>query len=259
MSRPRTPIGTFGQIEFKTMPGDQVRARTRFRDVDGQLRRVEATAATKKAAEHALKTRLAERDDFTTGSGDLTAGSSFGQLVDVWLGDLDLEGRLAPSSRALYERNMRKLVLPAFEHFALREITVRRVDQFIKQLSATKSHSKARQARTVLSLAARTGGAIRRTPGEPGAGCRSAAEGPHASDGPDGRAGQRDPDGSAVLAPGRGPFRSETRWSVGTDHRGDARHVGPHRGSARDPQVRRGRHPLPSDCAHLRHDRLARG
>ena len=153
MSRPRTPIGTFGQIEFKTMPGDQVRARTRFRDVDGQLRRVEATAATKKAAEHALKTRLAERDDFTTGSGDLTAGCSFGRLVDVWLGDLDLEGRLAPSTRALYERNMRKLVLPAFEHFALREITVRRVDQFIKQLSATKSHSKARQARTVLSLA----------------------------------------------------------------------------------------------------------
>jgi len=117
MSRPRTPVGTFGQIEFTTMPSGQVRARTRVRDVDGQLRRVEATGLTRKAAEHALKTRLAERDAFTAGSGDLTAGSSFGQLVDVWLGDLDLEGRLAPSTRALYERNMRKLVLPAFETF----------------------------------------------------------------------------------------------------------------------------------------------
>jgi hypothetical protein len=116
MSRPRTPVGRFGQIEFTTMPSGQVRARTRVRDVDGQLRRVEATGLTRKAAEHALKTRLAERDDFTTGFGDLTAGSSFGQLV-VWLGDLDLEGRLAPSTCALYERNMRKLVLPAFETF----------------------------------------------------------------------------------------------------------------------------------------------
>jgi len=33
------------------------------------------------------------------------------------------------------------------KHFALREITVRRVDQFINQLSVTKSHSKARLAR----------------------------------------------------------------------------------------------------------------
>ncbi len=64
MSRPRTPVGTFGQVEFTTMSGGQVRARTRFRDVDGQLRRVEATGLTRKAAEHALKTRLAERDDF---------------------------------------------------------------------------------------------------------------------------------------------------------------------------------------------------
>ncbi len=48
---------------------------------------------------------------------------------------------------------MRQLVLPAFEHFVLREITVRKVDQFIKTLAARKSHSTAKQARTVLSLA----------------------------------------------------------------------------------------------------------
>ena len=153
MSRPRTPVGTFGQIEFTTTPSGSVRARTRFRDVDGHLRRVEATALTRKAAEHALKARLTQRADFSAGSGDLTADSSFEQLVDAWLRDLDLEGRLAPSTRALYERNMRKLVQPAFEHLALREISVRRVDQFLKQLASTKSHSKARQARTVLSLA----------------------------------------------------------------------------------------------------------
>ena len=44
-------------------------------------------------------------------------------------------------------------MLPAFEHYVLREITVRKVDQFIKTLATTKSYSMAKQARTVLSLA----------------------------------------------------------------------------------------------------------
>jgi hypothetical protein len=35
----------------------------------------------------------------------------------------------------------------------VREGTVRKVDQFIKTLAATKSYSTAKQARTVLSLA----------------------------------------------------------------------------------------------------------
>jgi len=43
----------------------------------------------------------------------LTPDSSFTRLVEVWLGDLDLEGKIAPSTRALYERNMRQLVMPA--------------------------------------------------------------------------------------------------------------------------------------------------
>jgi hypothetical protein len=52
----------------------------------------------------------------------------------VWLADLDLDNKLAESTRALYKRNMRQLVLPAFEHCVLREISVRRVDQFIKDV-----------------------------------------------------------------------------------------------------------------------------
>ncbi len=153
MARPRTPIGTFGAIEFTNMPNGTVRARVRFRDHDGQVRRVEASDSTRKLAEHRLKEKLAIRRGPARGIGELGPDSSFGRLVDVWLGDLDLEGKLAPSTRDLYERNMRQLVLPAFEHFSLREITVSRVDQFIKTLATTKSYSTAKQARTVLSLA----------------------------------------------------------------------------------------------------------
>jgi len=121
--------------------------------VDGQLRRIEATGSSRIAAEHELKSRIAKRVDFSPGATELTANSSFGQLVEVWLADLDLEQNLAPSTRELYERDMRQIVLPAFEHFLLREISVRKVDQFLKSLAATRSYSMAKHARTVLSLA----------------------------------------------------------------------------------------------------------
>ncbi|MFC5175043.1 tyrosine-type recombinase/integrase [Nocardioides taihuensis] len=152
MGRPRTPIGTFGDITYVKVAGGRVQARTRYRDDDGRLRRVSATGASNKEAERNLKQVLAQRPSHVA-TGELTGDTSFANLVEVWLDDLDLEGKLAPSTRALYERNMRLLVVPAFEHYVLREITVRKVDQFIKTLATTKSYSMAKQARTVLSLA----------------------------------------------------------------------------------------------------------
>ena len=127
MARPRTPIGTFGDIEFTTLlPGGSVRARVRFRDDDGRMRRVQATGPTRKAAEHRLKEKLGERRSHAAAFGELTPDSSVARLVEVWLDDLDLEGKIVQSTRSLYERNMRQLVMPAFEHYSLREITCRR-------------------------------------------------------------------------------------------------------------------------------------
>jgi len=56
---------------------------------------------------------------------------------------------------------MEKLVLPAFENYLLRETSVRKVDQFIKTLAATKSYSIAKQAKTVRARV-RPGRAVRR-------------------------------------------------------------------------------------------------
>ena len=153
MSRPRTPVGTFGSIEFATLGGGLVRARTRYRDDDGRLRSVTATGGTRTGAEHALKKKIATRTSYTGGFGGLGPDSPFSALVELWLEDLDLEERVAPSTRALYERNMRQLVLPALEGFTLREIGVSRVDRFLKSLAKNQSYSMAKQAKTVLSLA----------------------------------------------------------------------------------------------------------
>jgi integrase len=151
MARPRTPVGTFGDISFDNAPNGQVRARTRYRDDDGRLRRVQATGTSERAAERELKAKLARRSADYSALGGLSPDSLFTQLVDVWLDDLDLEDRVAQNTRDAYERNIR-LVLPAFEHFTLREITISKVDRLLKKLAA-ESYSKAKGAKVVLNLA----------------------------------------------------------------------------------------------------------
>ena len=44
MSRPRIPIGGYGEIAFIQRSKGKVESRTRFRDWDGQTRLVQATA-----------------------------------------------------------------------------------------------------------------------------------------------------------------------------------------------------------------------
>jgi integrase len=152
VSRPRLPIGTFGEIMFIPRDTGRVEARCRYRDWDGKRREVQATAASKGAAERMLKVKLTERALFQPGATGLTPDSTFAQLVDYWLADIELEDRLAPATRDRYAYHMRQLVLPVFADLTLREIGVARCDQFIKGL-AKKSYNRARQAKVVMRLA----------------------------------------------------------------------------------------------------------
>jgi integrase len=146
------PVGTFGEVTFQTMPSGRVRARVLFRDWDGKSHQVQTTGATRAAAERALKVKLNERIGASPVGVGLTPDSTFGDLAAYWLEDLDVEGRIAKSTRQRYEANLRQLVLPAFEHLTLREIGVARCDVFIKRL-AKKSYNRARQAKVVMRLA----------------------------------------------------------------------------------------------------------
>ncbi len=112
-------------------------------------RLVQATAASRPAAEVALKKKLAERNAFQPVDTTLTPDSPFTVSVDYWLADLDLEGRIAPATGFNYERDLNRLVLPAFKGFTLREIGVARCDALLKQLGSG-SYSSAKRARTVL-------------------------------------------------------------------------------------------------------------
>ena len=152
MSRPRLTIGTFRTIGFQASSNGRVTARARYRDWDGKTRLVQATGGTKRAAEHALKAKLADRTLFQPAGISLSADSAFPDLVTYWLEDLDIEDRLSKTTRQLYERNMRTLVLPVFKDLTLREIGVARCDHFLKHL-AKQSYNRTKQARVVLRLA----------------------------------------------------------------------------------------------------------
>lgn len=152
MGRPRTPIGTHGRITCNRISSRRYCARTRYRDWDGKARIVQCTADSRAAAERLLKHKLSERPLFQPTFTGMSADTSFGALVDYWIEDMEVEERLSRTTRNLYERNMRTLVLPFFDNLSLREIGVSRCDYFIKQL-AKQSYNRARQARNVMRLA----------------------------------------------------------------------------------------------------------
>ena len=145
--RPRTPIGTFGQIAVTDL-GGRYRALTRFRDADGRLRKVSATAATRRGAEATLKARLAERAGPGT-PGRLGVGTSFAELCDLWLADL-AHRDISEGTKQNYRDDLRRYVRPALAPFTLGEITTGRVEAFLRSEAAV-SYSRAKHARTLLN------------------------------------------------------------------------------------------------------------
>jgi hypothetical protein len=234
MSRPRIPIGGYGEIAFIQRAKGKVEARTRFRDWDGQTRLVQATAASRPAAEVALKKKLTQRNAFQPVDTTLTPDSPFPALVAYWLADLDLENRIAPATRFNYERDMQRLVLPAFRGYALREIGVARCDALLKELGK-QSYARSKRAKTVLRLAfglAVRHEVIHRNPIDGVARLHKPKRTPTALTATEVNAIR------AVIKAwelSRGTSGPEPRRAARPDRRGHARHLGPDRRGARDP------------------------
>lgn len=157
--RPRLPVSTFGSIRTIEVAPGRFRATTRFRDWDGQTRKVTATGSSRNAATTVLKTDLAQRMHVGDTTDSVTAGSPFSVLAEAWLEDLMLDVDRADSTKDIYERELRGLVLPTFEHFTVREVTVGRIERFLKLQRAT-SYTRAKHSRTILSMV--LGFAVRR-------------------------------------------------------------------------------------------------
>jgi integrase len=144
-------IGTYGDINTVNTVAGTVKAEARYRDWDGEIRKVTATASTVAAAKQALRNKLNHRSTATGLGTTLTQESTVAELATAWLEDVQIRTDLSDGTKDLYRRELRSLVLPAFKNFLLREVTVGRVDRFIKT-QATVSYAHARHSRVVLSM-----------------------------------------------------------------------------------------------------------
>jgi site-specific recombinase XerD len=95
-----------------------------------------------------LKERLLHRRGYGAG-GVLSMSSPFGDLVELWLADLDLRD-IAENTKDNYRDDLRLHVRPFLEHYTLGEITTGRVEWFLKSERAV-SYSRAKHSRTVLN------------------------------------------------------------------------------------------------------------
>ena len=177
--RPRTPIGTHGAVNTRR-DGGRVVAETRVRDLDGRLRQVRASGPTAAAARIRLMERIRERPSLPS-AGALRPTSSFADLADLWLADLELRD-LAGNTKDSYRTCLRLHVRSAFEHYTLAEVTTGRVEWFLAK-QAKVSPSQAKQARTMLNMLfgyALRHDAVARNPVEGTSQLRRAKTTPHA-------------------------------------------------------------------------------
>ncbi|MGR0221580.1 tyrosine-type recombinase/integrase [Agromyces sp. ZXT2-6] len=149
--RKRLPIGTFGEITVQKVAVRKYRASTRYRDWDGVTRQVSWTAESRAAAAWALKKELTGRMRLGDGADGLSADSPFSDLAAAWLEDMCRDHDLADNTKDTYERELRTLVMPTFGNFTVREVTVGRVESFLKTQRA-KSYPRAKHSRTILGM-----------------------------------------------------------------------------------------------------------
>lgn len=149
--RGRLEIGTYGDISTTRTTSGTVRAEARYRDGDGMVRKVTATAATAKQAKQSLRLKLRRRNTATGFGVALSPESTVAELAEAWMEDVQVRSDLAPGTKDLYRRELNSLVLPTFKTFRLREVTTGRVDHFLKRQSSV-SYAHARHSRVVLNL-----------------------------------------------------------------------------------------------------------
>ncbi|KWV33334.1 tyrosine-type recombinase/integrase [Micromonospora rifamycinica] len=148
MARPELPIGTWGTIRTEKLAANRFRARARFRDYDGKTRDIEATDATRAAAERALKVKL--RDRTTPNDDEITRETRVSRLAEVWIEEITAEERIAPQTIHRYETSVRTAILPALGNLRIREASVGRLDRFLREIAKDRP-AAAKGVKVVLS------------------------------------------------------------------------------------------------------------
>ena len=165
MAQNRIPRGEHGDIVVSKSPDGTWRARAQVRDLDGRIRSVRTTAATKSGAKRRLDHLLTTRVGAAT-TGGVTAATTFESLAALWLehrsdhGKTRSDGPLAAQTLAAYDAAIRLMVVPAIGRVQVRETNVILLDRLFADIEHGRPHGaypeqpggrSTRQLRAVLS------------------------------------------------------------------------------------------------------------
>lgn len=167
MPRQRATIGTHGSISYngftKNEEGHRVaaphgsrpttwRARTRFRDADGVVRRVERWAGTKAKAEHLLKAALVEREEPINGSDGLRGDLSMLDAGRIWIEQLEYADIRAKTRQQYADEFERYIENSTLKGLTLREAnSVATIERFLQKIADERGNAAAKAARRLLS------------------------------------------------------------------------------------------------------------
>jgi integrase len=148
MSRKPLPLGAWGNIHTDRTSARSWRAETRYRDMDGKVRRVEARGASAAEARRVLQQKLVKRQ--TPGQGLVTSVNKINQLIEVFL--VELEGSdKASRTKDKYAYCVKKYITPAIGSIRIGEASSGVIDHFIRKVVEDVGPSTARSCGAVLS------------------------------------------------------------------------------------------------------------
>ena len=149
MPRPQLAIGQYGNISHTRTPDGQFVAMARFRDGDGETRRVKAQGRSKSASSAALKAKFEERAKFG-GQSDLSNESTVAELAERYYAS-KRDDDLAANTRYNIRRAIDNHIIPRMGKLRVREASAQRLSVLLSAVVAENGPGTAQTVRSTLS------------------------------------------------------------------------------------------------------------
>lgn len=156
MARPRTPVGTWGEITCTEKRRGQWLAEAWFRERNGRLPRVSASGKTKTAATNALKVKLAKRAEEVR-RGIITTDTRLARVAEMWLAEVEKDAHAGATSWNTV-KNFRTWTLhwivPSCGELSMSELQadVGVIDSLLDRAMSRRGHGTASGVKTAFRL-----------------------------------------------------------------------------------------------------------
>ena len=155
MGRPALKPGEFGKISVKEIRQGVFEARARYKDYAGRIRHASYISTTAPKARAGLQAKLVELVAQVV-TGNLSRSSKIKDGAQKWIEAIELDtasGELEPGSKRNYLGYARNHIIPALGELPWCELTVGRVDDFLRTKRAAGMKPDAMSSlRRILSL-----------------------------------------------------------------------------------------------------------